>query len=95
MTQPVPDEPGTPAPINRKAVYSIVFAVCAFACIYVAPFGGLVLGVPSVTTGIHARREIVESKGEQSGDSLAVIGLMIGAGAIVTVLLLWLLEGLD
>ncbi|MET0930435.1 MAG: hypothetical protein ABWX74_13025 [Aeromicrobium sp.] len=59
----------------------------AFATIYVLPVGGIVLGVPSVTTGVHARREIAASKGAQTGDSLAVIGLMIGGGAIVTVLL--------
>lgn len=76
---------------NRKAVFSIVYGLCAFACIYVFPFGGIALGVPSLTTGIHARREIAASKGAQSGESLAKIGIMIGAGAILTVLLSWLL----
>jgi hypothetical protein len=79
---------------NRKAIYSVVCGVLAFACIYVSPFGGLVIGVPSVTSGVHARREIAASKGQQVGDSLAVIGLMIGGGAIVTVVLAWLLEQL-
>ncbi len=98
MTDPVPiepDDPTAPPATNRKAVVSVVYGVLAFACIYVFPIGGLVLGVPSITTGVHARREIAESKGEQTGDSTAVIGLMIGAGAIVTVLLYWVIGGLD
>ncbi|MET0928948.1 MAG: hypothetical protein ABWX74_05490 [Aeromicrobium sp.] len=70
---------------------SIVYGVCAFAAIYLIPVGGIVLGVPSITTGVHARREIAASKGGQTGDSLAAIGLMIGGGAIVTVLLSWVI----
>lgn len=97
MSTNEPPPAGVPAPVatNRKAVFSVVYGVCAFACIYVFPFGGIALGVPSLTTGIHARREIAASKGTQGGDSLAVFGLMIGAGAIVTVLLLWLLAAFD
>lgn len=93
MTPPVSVEPtsSTPASTNRKAAYSVLYGVCAFSCIYVFPFGGIALAIPSLTTGIHARREIAASKGAQGGDSLAVIGLMIGTGAIVTVLLSWLL----
>lgn len=82
---------GSPLTTNRKAVYSVLFGVCAFACIYVFPFGGFALGIPSLTTGIHARREIAASQGTQGGDSLATIGLMIGGGAIITVILSWLL----
>lgn len=84
--------PTTPPATSRKAVLSIVYGVCAFAAIYLFPVGGLVLGIPSITTGVHARREIAASKGAQTGDSLAVIGLMIGGGAIVTVLLSWAME---
>jgi hypothetical protein len=88
-------EPGAPgtdplagaAVVNRKAIYSVVCGVLAFACIYLAPVGGLLLGLPSVTSAVHARREIVAAKGQQTGDSIAVIGLMIGGGAIVTVML--------
>jgi len=94
--EPAPSGSGSgESPVtNRKAVYSVVCGVIAFACIYVSPFGGLLIGVPSVTSAIHARREIVASKGGQVGDSLAVIGLMIGGGAIVTVVLSWLLPAL-
>lgn len=88
-SEPSDPRPTTPPAVNRLAVLSIVYGVIAFAVIYVFPVGGLVLGVPSITTGVHARRQIIASKGAQTGDSLAVIGLMIGGGAIVTVLLSW------
>jgi hypothetical protein len=82
--QDVPDQQVT---LNRKAVLSVVCGVLAFACIYVSPFGGFVLSLPSLTSGVHARREIVAAKGQQTGDTLAVTGLMIGGGAMVTVVL--------
>jgi hypothetical protein len=80
----------TPPVTNRKAIVSVVYGVCAFAVIYVVPLGGLVLGVPAITSGVHARREIAAARGAQSGDLLAFCGLTIGAGAIVTVVLSWL-----
>lgn len=87
------NQPASTGPVvtNRKAVYSVVCGVLAFACIYLAPIGGLLIAVPSVTSGIHARREIATSEGLQRGDTIAVIGLMFGGGAIVTVALSWLL----
>jgi hypothetical protein len=89
----VPDPvPAGPPGTHRKAVVSVAYGVLAFAVIYVFPIGGLVLGVPSVTTGVHARREIAASKGALTGDSIAVIGIMVGAAAIVTVLLSWLID---
>lgn len=90
--EPPADSGPVDAPVtNRKAIYSVACSVVAFACIYVTPFLGLLIAIPAVTSAIHARREVAASKGEQIGDSLAVIGLMIGGGAIVTVVLAWLL----
>lgn len=94
MTEPEATAPTEPPVTNRKAVYSVVCGVLAFAGIYVTPFLGLLIGLPSITSGIHARREIIASKGEQGGDSLAVIGLMVGGGAIVTVVLSWAVSAL-
>lgn len=79
---------------NRKAIYSVVCGIVAFACVYLTPFLGLLVAIPSITSAIHARREIVASKGEQTGDSVAVIGLMIGGGAAATVVLAWLVPAL-
>jgi hypothetical protein len=89
-TGPSTGPAGTPPVTNRKAVVSVVYGVCAFAVIYVVPIGGLVLGVPAITSGVHARREIAEARGAECGDMLAFCGLTIGAGAIVTVVLSWL-----
>ena len=87
-----PDEVSdAPAPaerrLSRKALYSVGCGIVAFACIYVTPFVGLLIALPSITSGVHARREIAAAKGGLTGDSIAVIGLMIGGGAVVTVLL--------
>ncbi len=77
--------------LNRKAVYSVLCGVLAFALIYLSPFVGLLVGLPAVTSAIHARREIVASKGQQTGDTVAFTGLLVGGGAIVTVVLSWAL----
>jgi hypothetical protein len=73
--------------VNRKAVYSVVCGVVAFAAIYVTPFLGLLLALPAVTSAVHARREIAASRGTQTGDTVAFTGLLVGGGAIVTVVL--------
>lgn len=75
--------------LNRKAVYSVLCGVLAFALIYLSPFVGLLVGLPAVTSAIHARREIAASKGHETGDTVAFTGLMVGGGAIVTVVLSW------
>lgn len=95
MSESDPAPSGSGPPTHRHAVYSVVLGVLAFATLYVFPFGCLVLGVPSITTGVNARREIAASRGEVGGDSLAVIGLTIGGGALVTGLLVWLLGVVD
>lgn len=74
---------GTGLPLNRKALFSVLIGVASFLCLFVFPFGAFALGIPAITTGIHARREIVESKGEQDGDNLAVCGLIIGGAGLV------------
>lgn len=79
------------AATHRYAIYSVLLGVGAFVSLYAFPFGCLVLGVPSVTTALHARREIAASRGELTGDSTAVIGLTIGGAALVTGLVSWLL----
>lgn len=76
-----PSEPsggGSGTPTNRKAIASLLFGIAGFACLFVFPYGAFALGIPSLTTGIHARREIAESDGSEGGDGLAVYGLLIG-----------------
>jgi len=78
--------------MSRKAVYSLACGVLAFAAIYLDPVAGLLVAMPSIASGLHARSEIAASKGKQTGDTVAVIGLMVGGGAIVTVVLSWALD---
>ncbi|MGA8987689.1 hypothetical protein [Aeromicrobium sp.] len=88
-----PGPPDDDAPVNRYAVYSVLFGVAAFACVYLFPYGAI-LGVPSITTGVQGRREIAASQGSQTGDSAAVLGMLIGGAAMVTALAAWVLGGL-
>jgi hypothetical protein len=74
---------GNGLPMNRKALASIVLGCASFLCLFVFPFGAFALGIPAITTGIHARREIADSKGEQDGDSWAVTGLIVGGAGLV------------
>lgn len=86
---------GTESPVpHRFAAYSVAFGVGAFACLFFFPFGCLVFGVPSITTGVHARREIAASRGELTGDSTAVTGLIIGSAALITGIVSYLMTAL-
>lgn len=87
--------PGAESPVpHRFATYSVALGVGAFACLFFFPFGCLVLGVPSITTGVHARREIAASRGELTGDSTAVTGLIIGGAALITGIISYLMTAL-
>ncbi len=93
-TEPAPPsgtpEGGAGLPTNRKAIYSVILGAVAFPWLFVYPFFAFALAVPSVTSGIFARREIVASKGTEGGDMTAVVGLTIGATTIGFVLITWL-----
>ncbi len=86
---PVPpsesDGGGTDLPVNRKAIYCALCGFGAFLMLWVFPFGAFALGVPAITTGIHGRREIALSQGQESGDTVAIVGL---TAAITTLVLL-------
>ncbi|MFC5678975.1 hypothetical protein [Aeromicrobium endophyticum] len=84
--------PAAPPAVSRKAVYSLACGALAFAAIYLDPFAGLLVALPCIASGVHARTEIAASKGRLTGDTVAVIGLMVGGGAIVTVVLSWALD---
>ncbi|MBC7631004.1 DUF4190 domain-containing protein [Aeromicrobium sp.] len=93
--EPVPpDDDGTGRPTNRKATYSLLFGIAAFACVSVFTFGGFALGIPAITTGIHARREIALSRGAEGGDNIAGIGLIVGGAAIVVAIITFGIDAL-
>lgn len=69
----VPQPQYTPnAPTNTWAIVSLVSSIMGWALFPVV--GGLV----GVITGHMARREIRDSLGAQTGDGLAIAGLIIG-----------------
>ena len=99
MTHETAPPSGTPGggaglPTNRKAVCSVLFGAVAFACSFLSPFGAFVLAVPAVTTGIHGRREIKDSRGSEGGDMVAVIGLTIGLATMGLLLVSWMVTPL-
>ena len=69
--------------LNRKALLSVILGGASFLCLFVFPFGAFVLGVPAITTSIHARREIAESDETQTGGDWAVTGLIVGGAGLV------------
>jgi hypothetical protein len=82
---PPPEDPGggTGRSLNRKALASVLLGGASFLCLFVFPFGAFALGVPAITTSIHARREIAESDGTQTGADWAVIGLIVGGAGLL------------
>lgn len=71
---------------NRKALWSVVMGV---ALIFPSVSLGLLAGLVAITSATHARREIRLSRGQQRGDSLAQIGLAIGALLLIKSALLF------
>lgn len=50
-------------------------------------FGGLI-GIASIILGISARGEIAKSNGAQTGDGMAIAGIVTGAIALVVFVIL-------
>lgn len=62
--------------MNHKAVWSVALGIL----IVIPSVGlGLFAGLVSITSAVHARREIEQSKGGQRGDQLSQIGMSVGA----------------
>lgn len=72
-----------PAALSQRAVLSIGLGVVAFVLLVIEPFGSLVLSLPAVTTGTHARREVLASGGTQRGADLAGAGVAIGGATFL------------
>lgn len=75
--------------LNHKAVWSVALGIL----ILLPSVGlGLFAGLVSITSAVHARREIEQSKGAQRGDQLAQIGMSVGALLLIKSALLFLLH---
>lgn len=70
-------------PLNQRAVLCVVLGVVAFVLLLVEPFLSLVLAIPSVTTAVSARGEVMKSRGGQRGFDLAGTGLAIGSATLL------------
>lgn len=76
-----PPKPTAGMPTNTLAVLSLVFSISSWILLWgVGGIAGLVLG-------IMARNEIKNNYGTQSGDGLALTGIILGAANIVVVCL--------
>jgi hypothetical protein len=91
---PAPDQPGhgpvpgeTPPgyapilPTNGKATAALITGITTLVLSWCCGLG--VLGVVAVVLGIRGRAEVRDSHGTQTGDGLALAGIITGAVAVV------------
>ena len=91
---PAPDQPGygpvpgaTPPgyapilPTNGKATAALITGITTLVLSWCCGLG--VLGVVAVVLGIRGRAEVRASQGTQTGDGLALAGIITGAIAVV------------
>lgn len=94
-SRPPDSSDGGVGAVNRRAVISLLLGLGALAFFFVFELGTFVLGLPAITLGIHARREIAGSAGTESGESLASSGVILGAGTIALAIASFLLDVLQ
>jgi Domain of unknown function (DUF4190) len=71
---PIPNYAAAPAPeTNTLAIISLVASILSWVLV---PIVG---GIVGVVTGFMARNQIRESNGQQTGDGLALTGIIVGA----------------
>jgi Domain of unknown function (DUF4190) len=82
-----PEPPGTPPgyapilPTNNKATAALITGITTLVLSWCCGLG--VLGIVAVVLGIRGRAEVRASQGTQTGDGLALAGIITGAIAIV------------
>ncbi|MGV9795604.1 MULTISPECIES: DUF4190 domain-containing protein [unclassified Gordonia (in: high G+C Gram-positive bacteria)] len=83
---PAAGAPGYPAQAknNPLAIASLVCSIVGLVCCGLTAIVGLVLG-------IVARKQIKESNGTQTGDGMALAGIIIGAIVTVLFIIYWIL----
>jgi uncharacterized protein DUF4190 len=85
MVEPALPPPVPPAPAKRNAasaVWSLVLGILSFLC------AGIFAAIPAVICGHVARSAIRKSRGELTGEGLALTGLILGYVAILLNLIL-------
>lgn len=87
-----PSQPGYGQPTNGKATAALIVGIASlvlsFCCLGIA-------GVIALVLGVKARNEISASGGRQTGDGMALAGIITGAVAVlISLALVVLLVGL-
>lgn len=71
--------PGAAATSNSTATVSLVLGIISLF------FCGLFTGIPAIFLGLKARKEVAASDGRETGDGLALGGIITGAiGTLIT-----------
>ena len=80
---PAPQQPGYAPilPTNSKATAALITGITTLVLSWCCGLG--VLGVVAVVLGIRGRAEVRASHGTQTGDGLALAGIITGAIAVV------------
>lgn len=76
-----PPVPSAVPPTNQKATAALITGITTLVLSWCCGLG--VLGVIAVLLGTRARAEIRRSGGAESGDGIAIAGIVTGAVAIV------------
>lgn len=79
--------PGTPPPNNALAITALILGILSPLCL------GCFTGVPAIICGHIARGQIRASNGTQSGDGMALAGLILGYISLAITLVIALLYG--
>lgn len=84
---------GMPPSQNGLAITSMILAICGLFLTVACGVGAL-LGIPAVILGHISRRQIREAGGSQTGDGLALTGLILGYLAIGIMVLMGVFIGI-
>jgi hypothetical protein len=79
MNNPAPSNYSPATPTNTLAIVSLAAGILSWI---VFPFIG---GIVAIVTGHMARSQIRDSMGAQTGDGLALVGLILGYAHIILV----------
>ncbi|MCB2155707.1 DUF4190 domain-containing protein [bacterium] len=80
---PAPPVGGAPGKTNVLAIVSLITGIIAVIGLCCYGVGGLVFGLVGAITGFLARKQIAESNGMESGDGMALAGMICGAASVV------------
>lgn len=78
---------------NQKALAALILSLISIPFMFCCPCLGLGTGIASLTYGILGRKEIQASGASQTGDGMAMAGIVIGIITIVVSIVMTLFLG--